>query len=170
MASRRRSVILRPHIVYGAGDTTLLPRLVSARRFGSLPVPGNGANRVSVAHVLNLSQAVERSLLAAGAEGVFNIADEVASTVDELLRVTFERLDLATRLIYIPRAVAWAAALASETATRWSSARSEPLLTRYAVASLADEHMLDISCAQESLGYAPRRSFPDGWAGGPAGG
>ena len=162
-ASGRRAVILRPHIVYGPGDTTLLPRLLAARRRGWLAVPGNGANRVSVTHVLNLSHAVERSLLSAGAQGVFNIADAESPSVDELLQATFGRLGLPTRLVHIPRPVAWAAAWASETLARGLRARREPLLTRYVVASLADDHLLDISRARESLGYEPRSTFRDPW-------
>jgi nucleoside-diphosphate-sugar epimerase len=162
-ASGRRSIILRPHIVYGPGDTTLLPRLLAARRRGWLPVPGNGANRVSVTHVLNLSHAVERSLLSAGAEGVFNIADAESPSVDELLQTTFGRLGLKTRLLHIPRPVAWAAAWAGESLARQLRVRREPLLTRYVVASLADDHLLDISRARESLGYAPQSTFRDPW-------
>ena len=162
--SGRRAVILRPHVVYGPGDTTLLPRLLAARRRGMLVVPGNGRNRISVTHVLNLSHAVERSLLSAGAEGVFNIADAECPSVDELLEATFERLALPTRLIHLPRTVAWAAAWMMEMAARRSGTAREPLLTRYVVASLADEHRLDIARARESLGYEPRWTFRDPWA------
>ena len=163
-ASGRRALMLRPHIVYGPGDTTLLPRLLAARRKGTLLVPGDGRNRISVTHVLNLSHAVERSLLSAGAEGAFNIADAECPSVDELLKVTFERLALRTRLIHMPRRMAWAAAWAMEVAARWSGTPREPLLTRYVVASLADEHQLDISRARESLGYEPPWPFRDPWA------
>src|ERR1044071_7717518 len=34
LAADRLSIILRPRAVYGPGDTTLLPRLLAARRFG----------------------------------------------------------------------------------------------------------------------------------------
>ena len=161
--SGRRAVILRPHVVYGPGDTTLLPRLLAARRKGTLVVPGDGRNRISVTHVLNLSHAVERALLSAGAEGVFNIADAECPSVDELLEATFERLALPTRLFHLPRVVAWAAAWAMELAARRSGRAREPRLTRYVVASLADEHRLDIARARESLGYDPRWTFRDPW-------
>ncbi len=161
--SGKRAIILRPHVVYGPGDTTLLPRLLAARRKGMLVVPGDGRNRISVTHVLNLSHAVERALLSAGAEGVFNIADAECPLVDELLEATFERLALPTRLIHLPRRVAWAVAWTVEMAARRLGRAREPLLTRYVVASLADEHRLDIARARESLGYDPRWTFRDPW-------
>lgn len=154
-ASGRRAVILRPHIVYGSGDTTLLPRLIAARRRGTLTVPGDGTNRLSVTDVRNLAQAVSQALVAQGVNGIFNIADAEAPTVDELLRTTFKRLGLPTRIRYLPRPLAMAAAVVSETAARMRRASAEPLLTRYVVSSLADEHTLDISRARNSLGYAP---------------
>jgi len=160
-ASAHRAIILRPHIVYGPGDTTLLPRLVAARRRGTLTVPGNGTNRVSVTHIRNLTHGVERALAVTGARGTFNIADDDTPTVDALLRTTFERLGLSTRLVYIPRAIAMAAAVAIEGAARLRGATREPLLTRYVVASLADEHTLNTSRARESLGYDPRHRFRD---------
>lgn len=153
--SGRRAVILRPHIVYGSGDTTLLPRLIAARRRGTLTVPGDGTNRLSVTDVRNLAHAVSQALVAEGVNGTFNIADAEAPTVDELLRTTFERLGLPTRIRYLPRPLAMAAAIVSETAARMRRPTGEPQLTRYVVSSLADEHTLDISRARDSLGYDP---------------
>ncbi len=160
-ASGRRSVILRPHVVYGAGDTTLLPRLIAARRRGTLTVPGDGTNHISVTDVRNLADAVSQAVITEGASGTFNIADDEAPTVDELLRTTFERLGMPTRIRYLSRPLATAAAVVSETVARMRRATAEPRLTRYVVSSLADEHTLNISRARSSLGYVPRYRFRD---------
>jgi thioester reductase-like protein len=55
--ARDGGVVLRPHLVYGPGDTTLLPRVLEARRLGMLPVPGAGSNTLSVTHIDNFVQA-----------------------------------------------------------------------------------------------------------------
>ena len=47
-------IILRPHIIYGPGDTTIGPRIKNGIKFGYFPVPGNGKNRISLTHVENL--------------------------------------------------------------------------------------------------------------------
>lgn len=156
-----RAIILRPHIVYGAGDRTLLPRLIAARRRGVLTVPGDGTNRISVTDVRNLACAVSQALATSRVSGTFNVADDEAPTVDELLRTTFDRLGMPTRIRYLPRALAVAAAVASEAAARVRRATTEPLLTRYVVSSLVDEHTLDTSRARSSLGYSPRYRFRD---------
>lgn len=161
-ARRRGAVVLRPHIVYGPGDTTLLPRVLEARRFGVLPVPGDGRNRLSVTHVENLAHAVDLALRNPNASGVFNIADSEEASVDELLRTLLTRAGAPTRMMYIPRSTAWGVAVALEGI--WPGGRPPrgPLLTRYVVTQLADEHTLDITRARQMLGYVPRWSYRDG--------
>jgi 2-alkyl-3-oxoalkanoate reductase len=156
------TIVLRPHIVYGRGDSTLWPRVAAARRRESLAVPGNGTNRLSVTHIDNLVHAVVAVLRPEAAEGVYNVADEEAPTVDELLRTMFSRRDLPTTIRYVARPVAWSAAALIE-GWWWTTSRAnEPPLTRYAVASLADPSVLDISRARARLGYVPRWTFRDG--------
>src|SRR6266567_1526907 len=53
----RRGIVLRPHAVYGPGDTTLLPRLAANVRRGRLLVPGDGTTAVSLTSVDNLATA-----------------------------------------------------------------------------------------------------------------
>ncbi len=162
LASGRPAVILRPHIVYGPGDTTLLPRVLAARRFGWLAVPGNGRNRISVTHVFNFTHAVERALESTVTHGIFNVADREDASVDELLRTLLPRSGIALRLFYVPRPIAWAAATVSERAWRLAGKSQAPRLARYLVAKLADEHTLDLTRAYNLLGYAPRHTFRDG--------
>jgi nucleoside-diphosphate-sugar epimerase len=156
------AIILRPHIVYGPGDTTLWPRVVAARRLGWLPVPGDGRNRVSVTHVLNLAHAVECALSAPRASGTFNVTDGEDVSVDTLLRTMLSRHGLSARIAYVPRGVAWALAQTSERLWCAVGAVREPRLTRYVVQNLADECTLDIARAREELGYTPRWTYRDG--------
>jgi nucleoside-diphosphate-sugar epimerase len=159
---KANAVILRPHIVYGPGDTTLLPRLLAARRLGWLAVPGDGRNRVSVTHVGNLVLAVQRALETTTASGTFNIADGAEATVRDLLQAIMTRLGAPTRLIFVPRALAWQTAAMLERAWPRSTGTHGPPLTRYAVGQLAADHTLDITRARCILGYEPRWTYRDG--------
>ena len=161
LSRRGDAVVLRPHIVYGPGDTTLLPRLLAARRFGRLPIPGDGRNRVSVTHVDNLAQAVQRAL-SGDARGAFNVSDAEPAVLDDLLRTVLGRIGEPARVVYVPADVAWIAAAALESVWPRGDSPRGPPLTRFAVKSLANEHTLDISRARRELGYAPRWTFRDG--------
>ncbi len=65
------AVVLRPRAVYGPGDTTLLPRLLSRVRAGTLLLAGPDV-RLSLTVVENLTRACLAA--AAWAPGAYNIA------------------------------------------------------------------------------------------------
>lgn len=160
--SGRPALILRPHAVYGPGDRTLLPRLLGARRFGRLVAVGNGRNRLSVTHVDNLVHAIVRAIEGPVHQGVFNVADAATARLDELLCTLLERLGLPARIVYVPTRLAAPLANVLEYSFRLVRAGRPPLLTRYLVSQLANEYTLDISRAQQLLGYAPEFSFHTG--------
>ena len=162
LTRERGAVILRPHVVYGPGDTTLMPRLLKARRFGWLVVPGNGRNLISVTHVFNFVHAVERLLNSTVGSGIFNVADAEPARLDELLRTLLRRNDVSERMLYVPRSVAWRLAVANENLCSLVRRRSSPGLTRYMVAHVADVNTLDLSRAYQKLGYTPQYGFRDG--------
>lgn len=162
LGSGRDAVILRPHIVYGPGDTTLMPRVLAARRFGALLVPGDGRNRISVTHISNLLHALQCVLGSSVTRGIFNIADNKDVSVNELLHTLLRGHGTNTRLLFVPRSVAWAAAGVGEWLCRVARSSRAPRLTRYLVAHIADERTLDLTRAINVLGYSPQYGYRDG--------
>jgi nucleoside-diphosphate-sugar epimerase len=151
--ARPDAVILRPHAVYGPGDTTLLPRILDGIRGHRLLAVGTGRQLVSLTSVGNLTTAC---LLAAGAEGVsgtFNVTDASPLTLDEALRAFLVARGVAAVPRYIPRRVALPLAALAEAAAQVTG--RPPRLTRYAVRHLAVERTLDLTAARERLGYEP---------------
>jgi nucleoside-diphosphate-sugar epimerase len=160
-ASGRAAVVLRPHVVYGPGDSTLLPRVLAARRFGRFPVPGDGHNRISVTYVYNLAFAVQLALESAVPSGVFNVADDEDPTVDDMLRTMLRRHGVGDRLLHVPHWLARSLAGANERVRRLARISTETSLTRYAVAHLAEPFTLDVTRIRARLGYAPRWNYRD---------
>jgi 2-alkyl-3-oxoalkanoate reductase len=162
------AIVLRPHVVYGPGDTTLWPRVRSRIRGGRLLVPGSGKGAISVTHVDNLVHAIDRALQALRSpntlppERVFDVADAVVPSVDALLRTICARYRVPVRLHYLPASLATAAAHLSEAAWTVLRRSGEPPLTRYVVRQLATPSVLDIEPARRLLGYTPRWSYLDG--------
>ncbi len=145
------AVILRPHAVYGPGDTTLLPRIVSAVRGGRLMLPAGGAVPHSLTRIDNLVQAVRLALT--GPAGIYNIADaepvRLVDVIAEFLRLRGVDATIGT----IPVRAAMALATVSEASARLR--RRRPALTRYAVSQLGVERTFDLTAAREQLGFAP---------------
>lgn len=161
LSMRPDAVVLRPHIVYGPGDTTLLPRLLAARRFGRLVLPGHGRNLVSITNVANLVHAVMQGLERRDASGVFNICDAESVRVDTLVRHVLRRTGTPEDVAYLPAPLAHTLAAALEAAWRLGRFGGSPPLTRYVVKHLSVEHTLDLTRARAMLGYAPRRGLDD---------
>jgi nucleoside-diphosphate-sugar epimerase len=133
--SLEKAIVLRPHAVYGRGDTTLLPRILGAVRGGRLLAVGDGRQRISLTSVDNL---VRACLLAAAGPvecGVFNVTDAEPS--------------------YLPLNLVAPLAAAAEITFRLLGRPHPPRLTRYAAGHLAVERTLDITAARDRLRYRP---------------
>lgn len=149
----RDAVILRPHAVYGPGDTTLLPRLRSAVRNGVLALPEGAEVRHTLTHIDNLVQAVVAALRPDAPGGIYNVGDDTDVLLGPVLRELLERRGQPVRVRSVPYGVAFAAAGALEFAARL--ARRRPAITRYAVSQLGLERTLDLTRARTRLGYQP---------------
>lgn len=152
------AVILRPHAVYGPGDTTLLPRLLAAVRRRRLVLPEGARVRHSLTHIDHLVAAVELSLR--GPAGIYNIADAEPVVLSEVIEEFLARRGVPARIIPLPYGAAFRMAAAAERAAR--TRRRPPRLTRYAVSQLGLERTLDLTAARERLGFRPGSTSLDG--------
>jgi nucleoside-diphosphate-sugar epimerase len=154
------AVILRPHAVYGPGDTTLLPRILAGVRRGRLVLPEGAEVRHSLTHIGNLVLAVRRALDPASPRGTYNVADDTPVLLSAVLREFLERRGVDARLVAIPYGAAFALAGTLEAAARLT--RTRPRLTRYAVSQLGLERTLDLSAARAALDYRPTPTTLEG--------
>jgi len=157
------TVIVRPKAVFGAGDTSLLPRLLRAARAGRLPVIGTGTNRVALTHVDN----VVHALILAGTHGsavgktyTITNGDGDAPRLWEIIAHLLTSLGVAAPTRRVPLPVALAFAGAAEAVA--SITGREPFLTRYSANILARTQTYDISAIRNDLGYAPVVPFAEG--------
>jgi len=158
------TVVVRPRLVWGPGDTTILPGLLDAIDRGRFSWMGGGHHLTDTTHVDNV---VEGLLLGAergaGGEAYF-VTDgspiEFREFVTELL---------ATRGVEppdrnIPPVVARSAAAALEGLWRLLRLGSAPPVTRLAVWVASLECTIDISKARQQLGYEPVKTREEGLA------
>ena len=152
------AIVLRPHAVYGPGDTTLLPRVLSAVRGPVLPAVGTGRQRVSLTSIVNLVQACVLAATGPVDTGVFNVTDASPVTIDDALRALLRECGVRARPVYAPTRFAGPLAAAVEGAFLLARRPDPPRLTRYAISHLAVERTLDITAARKALGYAPHET------------
>jgi nucleoside-diphosphate-sugar epimerase len=158
------TVVIRPRLVWGPGDTTILPGLVQAVESGRFAWIGGGGHLTDTTHVDN----VVEGLVLGAARGRPGEAYFVTDGEPIVFRDFVTRL-LATQGVIVPdrnvpAAVARAASVAAETTWRALRRASTPPLTRLQVWLSSLECTLDISKARDELGYEPVRRRDDGLA------
>jgi len=159
---------LRPHLIWGPGDTHLVPRLIARARCGWLRRIGDGTNLLDITYVENAAEAHLRAADAltgeaasAAGKAYFISQGEPVNCwrwIDDILAL-FElppvkrsmSLRMASRL-----------GTACESVYRLLRLTSEPPMTRFLAAQLATSHWFDISAARRDLHYEPRVSTAEG--------
>jgi len=154
-------VALRPHLIWGAGDPHLVPRILT--RAHRLRIIGGGKNRVDLTHVRNAARAHVLALEAlanpahpAGGH-VYFISDDAPVYLWEWINNFLGRLGKTPIDRSVPLTAAFAAGFAME--CLWKAfpffLQGEPPMTRFVATELAKDHWYDISAAKRDLGYVP---------------
>jgi nucleoside-diphosphate-sugar epimerase len=163
------TVALRPRLIWGPGDTQLLPRLVDRAVAGRLRFVGDGENRMDTTYVANAVDAHLRALDAlqpgarcAGRAYFISNGEPLSSReiVNDLLRAA----DAPEVDKCIPFAVAYALGAVLELGWRLLRVEGEPPMTRFLAEQLSTTHWYDISAAERDFGYRPRVSVAQGLA------
>ncbi len=156
------TVVLRPHLVIGPGDTLTLLRLVDRARRGMFRVVGDGRNRVDLTFVDNAAWAhldAESALRdhpwrCAGRAYFISNAEPVVlwEWMNDLLR----DVGVPGAQGRVPLPVARATAIAAESIWTLLNLSSDPPITRFMASALARSHWYDMEPAARDLGYRPR--------------
>ena len=161
------TIALRPHLIWGPGDTHLVPGILALGRKGRLRKIGKIPRMVDVTYV---DDAAEAHILAAhrlwpgspisGRAFFISQGQPVAlwDFVNRILQAA--ELPPATHTIS-PRA-AYAAGWLCEILYKTLRLRAEPPMTRFLAEELATAHWFDITAARQDLGYEPKIGMEEG--------
>jgi nucleoside-diphosphate-sugar epimerase len=163
------TVALRPRLIWGPGDTQLLPRLVDRAVAGRLRFVGDGENRMDTTFIENAVDAHLRALdalqpAAACAGRAYFISNGEPLSAREIVNDLLRAADAPEVDKTIPFAAAYAAGAALELAWRLLRLDGEPPMTRFLAEQLSTPHWYDISAAERDFGYRPRVSVAEGLA------
>lgn len=134
------AISLRPHAIYGAGDTTLIPKIKHRIRNGKLHLPNGGDIEHSLTYVGNVIQAIEKSITADfNKPEAFNITDSNSVNLKETLHQAIPELK---KIRTVPSSLV-------------SIAVATGVLSPYEVQQIRYNRTYSLTKAQEFLGYAP---------------
>lgn len=158
-------LVVRPHLVWGPGDTQLVGPVVARARSGRLPVIGGGAALIDTTYVDNAAAALVAALDACGS--VHGEALVVSNGEPRPIGEILARLCLAAGVpgprLNVPYPVAWFAGAAAETAGVVSGERVVPRLTRFMAEQMATAHWFDQRRTRQALNWSPHVSLDQGF-------
>jgi len=164
---RLATVALRPRLIWGPGDTQLLPRLVARARAGRLRFIDGGHNRMDTTYVDNAVQAhldaLDRLRPGAACAGKpYFISNGEPMAIRDIVNGLLNAAGAPVVDKSIPYSVAYAAGAVLEQLWRLFALNGEPPMTRFLAEQLSTPHWYDISAAARDLGYRPAVSVAEG--------
>jgi nucleoside-diphosphate-sugar epimerase len=158
------TVVVRPRLVWGPGDTTIVPGLVRAIGQGRFAWIGGGRHLTSTTHVDNVIEGLLLGALKGKPGSAYFVTDGEPVVFRHFITelVATQGVEVPDR--NMPAILARLVAASSETVWRTLGLNSTPPLTRIAFWLSALETTIDISRARTELGYQPVRTIADGMA------
>jgi nucleoside-diphosphate-sugar epimerase len=159
------TLVIRPHLVWGPGDTQLIGRIVDRARQGRLALPDNGRALVDTTYVDDAAAAVvsglDRTADSAEALGrAWVVTGNDPRPLAELVEGILGAAGLDRRARSVPAPLA---ALIGRVLDRWWPG-DEPPLTHFAARQLSVAHWFDQSETQRVLRWSPRVDVDEGLA------
>nr|WP_269449704.1 NAD(P)-dependent oxidoreductase [Auraticoccus cholistanensis] len=162
--------VLRPHLVWGPGDTQLVARIVARARRGRLPLLGHGAAMMDTTYVDNAAEAVvaavDRAHVASGEPLV--VSNGEPRMISEILAGMCAAAGVPRPQRRVPAGLAVAAGSVVEGAVALRrrlghDVESDPPITRFLAEQLSTAHWFDQRRTRELLDWRPRVPLDEGF-------
>jgi nucleoside-diphosphate-sugar epimerase len=159
--------VVRPHLVWGPGDTQLTQRIIDRARSGRLVVIGSGSALIDTTYVDNagtaIAAAVDRAALPDVRGRAFVISNGEPRTVHEMLTRIAEAAGAPGPTRSVPFGVARAGGVVLERLWERTGREGEPPVTAFLAEQLATAHWFDQRQARIALDWAPTVSLDEGF-------
>ena len=159
-----RVVAVRPHLVWGPGDTQLVARIVDRARSGRLPLLDHGAALIDSTYVDNAASGIAAALerVDAVSGGAYVLTNGEPRTVADLMGGICAAAGVPAPRLRVPAGVARAAGSLVERAWAVRPGSDEPPMTRFLAEQLSTAHWFDQRRTQHDLRWAPAVDLDEG--------
>ena len=159
-----RVVVVRPHLVWGPGDTQLVERIVARAAAGRLPLLDHGAALIDSLYVDNaatgIAAALERVDVVHG--NAYVLTNGEPRPVADLMAGIAEAGGAPAPRLRVPSGVARAAGSVVEALWRVRPGEDEPPMTRFLAEQLSTAHWFDQRRTRAELQWEPAVSLDEG--------
>ena len=163
--NKLKTIILRPHKIWGPGDNQILPRLVV--RAKKLKQIGDGKNLWDVTYIDN---AADAHILAADklkqhpdlSGNIYFISQGKPVLAWYMINEFLKAAGCSPVKKSVPFRVAWVTGALLELVYKILHLSKEPYITRFLAETVSQSNWFNIDAAKRDLGYAPKISIPEG--------
>lgn len=159
-------VAVRPHLVWGPGDTQLVERVLDRAARGRLPLLDHGAALIDTLYVDNAADGIAAALdRAPDVHGrAYVLTNGEPRTVADLLTGICRAAGVRPPAWRVPAGLARAAGGLVETVWRLRPGTDEPPMTRFLAEQLSTAHWFDQRATRADLRWTPAVSLDEGFA------
>jgi len=156
------TISIRPRMVWGPGDQTELPEVLTMIERGAFAWIDGGHHRTSTTHIDNLVHGVILALEKGRAGNAYFVTDdEVVSVLDFFGQlIATQGVEVSDKSV--PGFVLRGVAFICEAVWRLLRLRSAPPITRFAAGIMSRDCTINIDKAKAELGFRPVISIKDG--------
>lgn len=160
-------VVIRPHLVWGPGDTQLVGRIVERARSGRLALVGGGTALVDTTYIDNAVSALVAALdaVSPGADcsgRAYVVANGEPRPIRELIEGICAAVGVDAEPKVVPLGIARLAGSLIERVWPRLGKDEEPPLTRFLAEQLGTAHWFDQRSVRDELGWEPSVTIDDG--------
>ncbi len=160
--SEFETISLRPRLIWGPGDQTVLPELVRMVEGGQFAWINGGKAKTSTAHIENVVHAISLALQQGEPGEAYFITDDEYITYRDFLSRLLATQGLTPPDRSMPGWLLGGAASLLEGVWGLLPTKSPPPLTKFAVSIMARDCTLQIGKAKQKLGYEPQITVNEG--------
>jgi len=160
-------VAIRPHLVWGPGDTQLIGRIVARARAGRLALIDDGAALIDTTYLDNAVDSLLAALDRAGDPAVrgraFVVSNGQPRTVAELVSRICDAAGVTRPRRHVPLPVAWSGGAAVERLWSRLDRDDDPPMTSFLAEQLATAHWFDQRETRRALRWTPAVGLAEGF-------
>ncbi len=159
---------VRPHLVWGPGDSQLTERIIDRARMGRLVTIGTGAALIDTTYIDNAGTAIVAALDRAADATVrgraFVVSNGEPRTVSEMLTRIARAAGVSGPSRSVPFVAAHLGGHVLERVWERTGREGEPPVTSFLAEQLATAHWFDQRTTRAALAWAPEVSLDEGFA------
>ncbi|MBX7098756.1 MAG: NAD-dependent epimerase/dehydratase family protein [Myxococcaceae bacterium] len=156
------TLAVRPRMVWGPGDVTILPAVAAMVRSGAFRWIDRGRARTHTTHIANAVHGLMLALTRGAGGKAYFVTDDEETTIKDFFTQYLATQGLTPPEASVPSWVAEPLAAGLERLWSLTGRKGKPPLTKLAVTLMTKDCLLNIDRARQELGYAPQVSLAEG--------